>query len=365
MKKVLSFALAAMMLLGCLTGCGNTSGNSSASASSSAAAANSSGSSSASLSVDDSFGNADSAEYKWKIAIDNNVGTNQYEAAVKFCEKLAELSDGKIYTEIYAGQQLGAGTEVLEGLGFGMEQVCIQSVGTLAPFSENANIDAVPFLFSGYDHFLKVWSGELGDTMKDAIGEQGNFKIMGYMYRGARIVTATHRMEKLDDFKGFKLRVPNIEVYIKTWEQINAAPTPLSISDTFTAIQQGTVDGQENPITECVSNGFADVCKYWIKTNHVYSVDTFVMDRNYFDSLPGDVQGWVNEASNYASDWKNNVMLESEAKQEEDMKAKGVEFVELTDAERQEFMAAYDGFVDSVFPYLNDWAAQIKAADIK
>ena len=70
---------------------------------------------------------------------------------------------------------------------------------------------------------------------------------------------------------------------------------------------------RENPITECVSNGFYDVCPYFIKTNHVYSYDMFIMDRSYFQGLPEDVQAWVEEASSYASDWRNGVMVESEA----------------------------------------------------
>ena len=362
MKRTLTLILTFALVLGCLTGCsgGGDGGDTPKTPADSGANQADGGS----ATVNDAFGNADTAEYKWKVAIDNNVGTNQYDAAVKFCEKLAELSGGNIYTEIYAGQQLGAGTEVLEGLGMGMQQVCIQAVAALAPFCDYANVDAVPFIFSGYDHSLAVWSGELGEMMKEYIGEQGNFKVMGHMYRGARIVTATSKMEKLEDFKGFKLRVPNIEVYIKTWEQINAAPTPLGISETFTAIQQHTVEGQENPITECVSNGFYDVCPYFIKTNHVYSYDMFVMDRSYFSGLPEDVQGWVEEASVYASDWRNDVMVESEAEQEADLVSRGIEFVELTDEARAEFMGAYDGFVEDVFPYLTDWVDQIKAADV-
>ncbi len=368
MKKNIALLLTAAIVAS-LTACGGSgsSGNDTNTAATETAAAETKGtdSSAGGLAVDDAFGNADTAEYKWKIAIDNNVGTNQYDAAVKFAEKLAELSDGNVYSEIYAGQQLGAGTEVLEGLGMGMQQVCIQSVGTLAPFCDYANIDALPFIFTDYDHFINVWSGDLGQEMKDYIGEQANFEILGYMYRGARITTATKKMEKLADFKGFKLRAPNIEVYLKTWERIGAIPTPLSISETFTAIQQGTVEGQENPITECVSNGFYDVCPYFIKTNHVYSLDTFVMDRTYFQSLPEDVQAMVVEAANYASDWKNGVMAEDEAALEEDCKAKGVEFIEFDDATRDEFMQAFDGFVDEVFPYLTEWVDKIKAADVQ
>ena len=125
------------------------------------------------------------------------------------------------------------------------------------------------------------------------------------------------------------------------------------------------MEGQENPITECVSNGFYDVCPYFIKTNHVYSYDMFIMDRSYFQGLPEDVQAWVEEASSYASDWRNGVMVESEAQQQADLEAKGNEFIEFTPEVMQEFMSAFDGFVDDVFPYLTDWVAQIKAADVQ
>ena len=118
MKKNIALLLTAAIVAS-LTACGGSgsSGNDTNTAATETAAAETKGtdSSAGGLAVDDAFGNADTAEYKWKIAIDNNVGTNQYDAAVKFAEKLAELSDGNVYSEIYAGQQLGAGTEVLEG----------------------------------------------------------------------------------------------------------------------------------------------------------------------------------------------------------------------------------------------------------
>ena len=91
----------------------------------------------------------------------------------------------------------------------------------------------------------------------------------------------------------------------------------------------------------------------------------FIMDRSYFQGLPEDVQAWVEEASSYASDWRNGVMVESEAQQQADLEAKGNEFIEFTPEVMQEFMSAFDGFVDDVFPYLTDWVAQIKAADVQ
>ena len=96
-------------------------------------------------------------------------------------------------------------------------------------------------IYSGYDHFMKVWESDLGDEMKEVIGEETNFKLLGNMYRGARIVTATKEMTTPEDMKGFKLRAPNLDVYLKTWQYIGAAPMPLAMSEVYTALQQHTV----------------------------------------------------------------------------------------------------------------------------
>lgn len=92
----------------------------------------------------------------------------------------------------------------------------------------------------------------------------------------------------MEDFAGFKLRSPNLEGYIKVWEWMGSAPTPLAMGETYTALQQGTVDGQENSILDSQSYSFQEVCPYWILTNHVYSANTIIMDKAYFESLPED-----------------------------------------------------------------------------
>ena len=107
-------------------------------------------------------------------------------------------------------------------------------------------------------------------------------------------------METIDDFKGFKLRVPNLEVYLKTWQWLNTSPTPLAMNEVYTALQQNTVEGQENPFADSLNYSFDEVCKYWIKTNHVYSCNLFMMDRTYFNSLPEEIQNAVIEAAEYA-----------------------------------------------------------------
>lgn len=296
------------------------------------------------------------AEYNWKIGLQTGPGDLTYEAMELFCKTLEEKSNGRIKTELYGGT-LGDWRDVIEGLSFGMCDIFMESVGTLDAWAPSANIDAIPYLYSGYDHFIKVWSSEFGEEMRETIGKEGGFKLMGSMYRGARITTSKKPMKTLEDFKGFKLRAPNIQVYLETWKRLGATPTPLAMTETFTAIQQGTVEGQENSLLDSYNFAFYDVCKYVIKTKHVYSQHVFIMDRGKYEALPADIQQIVNDAAWVASDYKNKGMVKAEAEYEEKFKEKGCEIIEV---DIPSFMKVFDGFVEDIFPKLVPWATKIR-----
>ncbi len=368
MKKTLSVILAAAMSASLLAGCG---GSSTATTTAAPAATEAAATEAATeAAATEAAAETEAAETeaaasgfqtdyneKWIVAVNTSEGDILYEAVDKFCQLMEEYTDGAVTCELYGGTQLGSGQELLEGMSYGVANVYAESIGTLAPFTGYANIDAVPYLYSGYDHFIKTWHSDLGEEMRSTIGDAAGFKILGGMYRGARITTAKKEMKTVADFAGFKLRAPGIDVYVKTWEWLGASPTPLPITETYTAIQQGTVDGQENPISECYNYGFYEVCPYWIKTNHVYSQDCFFMDLNFYNNLPAEIQEVAAKAADEASDWRNNAMVEREKEVEQKAIDAGVTIV---DVDTTEFMDKFDGFVEGVFPDLVDWANRIR-----
>lgn len=137
--------------------------------------------------------------------------------------------------------------EVLEGMYAGVANVMCESIGTLATFTPLANIEAMPYMFSSYDHFMSVWYSDLGQEIKDAVGDDAGFKLMGASYRGPRAVCATKELKTIADFKGFKLRAPNLEMYLKTWQWAGANPTPVPMNEVYTALQQKTVTDRKTP----------------------------------------------------------------------------------------------------------------------
>ncbi len=341
-RRFLAGILVSLTLASALTGCG---GNSQPNSGSGGSPSNTGGA---------------APEYTWKMALNSTEGDNAYDAAAVFKDKVAELTDGRVAVELYGGASLGSTTEVLEGMSVGVADIICESVGTLAPFTPLANIDIMPYTYTSYDHFMNVWSSDLGEEIKTSVGEAAGFKLLGGAYRSPRIVTATKAMETVEDFKGFKLRAPNLDGYIKVWQWMGSAPMPMAMNETYTALQQGTVEGQENPMVDSLNYAFDEVCDYWIKTNHVYSCNLFMMDLNYYNSLPEDIQAAVKEAAEFAGKEISEQQQAKEQEAEQQLIADGKTVIEV---DIDAFAEHFKDFASTNYPELADWVARIIAMD--
>ncbi|MCI8342253.1 MAG: TRAP transporter substrate-binding protein [Firmicutes bacterium] len=359
MKRFIGVFLAAAMVLS-LAACGDSSksnSNSSAGGDQAKTEQNSDGSD-----AKEDSNSSDSGEvYEMKLANPNPVGDVKDLASIKFSELAAEKTNGRVQIKVFSGGQLGDARDTIEGLGLGTNEIVCESLGTLDAYTSLANIDAIPYMYRDYDHYAKVMlGGELGKEILDKVGEEGGFKLLGGMYRGARECTTKRKFTTPDELKGLKIRVPNQQVYIDAWNVLGASPTPLALTETFTALQQNTVEAQENATIESYGFGFYDVCDYLVKTNHVYSTDLFIFNREYFNNLPEDIQAALIEAADEASAYRTEISLEKESEYEQMFVDKGVEIVEIDTAP---FIAKFDGFVEQYFPELVDWADQIAAVE--
>ncbi len=295
--------------------------------------------------------------YVLKVANAGAIGDDRDQALQEFAKIVDEKSNGKVKVEVYSGGTLGSWRDTIEGLEAGIVQIVIESIGTLEAYSDTASIDAYPFLYKDLDHYLKVIEGEVGRELMDVVAKEGGFVLMGPSHRGARIATTTKKIENVEDVAGLKIRAPGIQMYIKTWEYLGATPTPMDVSEIYTGIQQGTVEGQENPLMFSYGGAYYEVCDYLIMTNHVYSTDVFIFNDDYFNSLPEDVQVVLRESAEEAARFRTQLVIEQEEEIIEKFKEKGVEVVY---PELEGFYKKLEDFSQE-FPHLKEWVEKIQA----
>lgn len=295
--------------------------------------------------------------YVLKLANGGAIGDDRDLALQELSKIIDEKSEGKVKIEVFSGGTLGAWRDTIEGLEAGIVQIVIESIGTLEAYSDTASIDAYPFLYRDVDHYLKVIEGDIGKELMDTVAEEGGFVLMGPSNRGARIMTTTKKIEHVDDVAGLKIRAPGIQMYIKTWEYLGATPTPMDPSEIYTGIQQGTVEGQENPLMYSYGGAYYDVCDYLIMSNHVYSTDVFIFNDDYLNGLPEDVQAVLRESIEEAASFRTQLVADQESEIIEKFKEQDVEVI------YPEMEGFYEKLIDfpKEFPHLKEWVEKIQA----
>jgi len=298
---------------------------------------------------------------KYTLKMHLSAGTTDpiYEAATKFADEVSQKTNGNVTIELYPSSSLGNTADCLEGLSLRACDIVFDSFANLASRTDLANIDAAPYLYNDIDHYKAVWEGDVGAKILKAVGDDCGMTLMGAGLQGVRVLTTNKPVNTPADVKGMKLRVPTISIYLDTWSWLGATPTPLGASEIFTAIQQGTVDGQENPYGSCVGLSLYECCKYVTETNHVYSTDSFIMDTNSFNSLPADYQTAIQEAATDAGKFCTQNTVDSAAEKKQVFVDAGCTIL-TTDI--SQWQAALDGFLNEKYPMLVEYSDMIAAA---
>jgi TRAP-type C4-dicarboxylate transport system substrate-binding protein len=170
---------------------------------------------------------------------------------------------------------------------------------------------------------LKALNGEYKDKLNELF-DTIDVKILGTFYYGTRQLTVNKEVHTLDDLKGMKIRVPQADLYVKMIESWNAAATPMALNELYLALQTGTVDGQENPLTTYEAQKFYETnAKYIILTNHIICPNMMFMNGDVWNSLSEHDQEVVSTAIANAIEWQGQQQLEAEAKLADELTAKG------------------------------------------
>ncbi|UGA56665.1 TRAP transporter substrate-binding protein [Vibrio sp. VB16] len=219
--------------------------------------------------------------------------------AMKKFEKHIE-DNTEIDVEVYPSNQLGSDLEALEQVKFNATQMNLPSPAVLGNIVKDFNILTLPFIFPDENIANQIVDGEWGKELLSKLDNAG-YVGLGFGNFGFRHVSNNVRpIEKVADMKGLKLRTMQNKAHLDAFRALGANPTPMAFSELFSSLQQGVVDGQENPYTNIYSQRLYEVQKYVSNTGHVYSWVVFVVGKKFYDGLTTKEQKTMQEAARIA-----------------------------------------------------------------
>jgi tripartite ATP-independent transporter DctP family solute receptor len=278
------------------------------------------------------------AQTNMKISI--SIGQNSHLGAGinTFAREVEKRTGGRYKVQSYYSGSLGGERESIEAVQLGTQELTVTSTGPVPNFVPEARILDIPFLFRDKAHARAVLDGPIGQEMLTKFEPKG-FKALAWGENGVRHMTNSKRaVTSPDDLKGLKMRTMENPVHIAAYKGLGIIPTPMAFPEVFTALQQGTVDGQENPLSVIMAAKFDQVQKHLSLTGHVYSPAIFLMNKASFDKLnAADKQAFLDAAKEAVKANRARVD-EDDAKGVAELRSKGMQVVENVD--KSKYVAA-------------------------
>lgn len=232
---------------------------------------------------------------------------------LKFGEELERLFEGRLSIEPHYNNALGAEREVVEGMGFGIIDAGITSTGPMGGFVDQFMLFDLPYIFENHNHAYAFLDSEHGEELARLAEEQMNVKFLAWMENGFRHNTNSVRaLNTPEDLQGINHRTQESRVQVDTWEALGANATPMAWTEVYTALQQGVMDSQENPLPTIYDVNFYEVQDYLNITQHVYSPAPLMMGLDLFNSFSEEDQAIILEAAQLALPFQREASQELE-----------------------------------------------------
>lgn len=288
--------------------------------------------------------------------------TAQQVGALKLKEYIEENSDGRIKVNVYPNNQIGNDRELAESVQGGSLEMCLAN-SVQVNFVPDSIVYDLYFNFKDIDSAINKFRNDedFYNVMSKKYEDVG-YHLGGFSVHGFREITSNKPIKTPDDFEGLTFRTQENTYHILGFKCLGANPTPFAFNELYTALQQGTVDAQENPIELIYSQKFYEQQKYITLTNHQQQVQTWLMNLEFYNNLPDDLKKVVDEGIKSGCDAAQEYALSMEDEWKKVISDHGVTFIELTDDE-------YNAFKEKVKPQWDEiekkvdkdvWEAYIK-----
>ena len=363
MKRKLSVILtAALVGVTLLSGCGNSKPAQTTEAPKTEAAAQEK-SEGASEAADQSEAAAVTFEKKvFKVGLNNPESHPLCQGIKKFGEILEEKTGGQLSLDIYYGGQLGDKTTQMQSLQTGVLDMYMIMSGTLVDYgAKDLKVFTFPYLFDNLEHARAVQNSEIGKQLIDSIQTSGT-KMVGigtYQESGRNYFFTKKPVSKIADLKGLKVRCQEGSIYLETMETFGASPVSIALSELYSALQTGIVDGAEQPLSGFYTNQFHEICKYYLMDGHEISPNIVLFSEITWNKLSPEEQAVIQEAFDESVTYFNELSDASDEEILQKLKEAGVEIIEPENPE--EWREAVTGIYDKYAADYKDIIEEIRA----
>ncbi|NSE04522.1 DctP family TRAP transporter solute-binding subunit, partial [Blautia wexlerae] len=298
------------------------------------------------------YSDLDWPETTWNFACSTTETSTWADGGRKFGELMEKATGGKVKVNIYAADQLTNGNQS-EGIQALMNgdpvQISMHSNLIYSAFDPRFNVVSLPFVYDSYDDADAKFDGEAGEKLKEILGEYG-LHCMGIAENGFREITnSKHEIKSVDDMKNLKVRVAGSNLLMECYKRWGADATNMNWSETYTALQQNTVEGEENPLPAIDAASVQEVQPYCSMWDAIYDCLFFCINQDIYDGLTPEQQTVVDECGQKAVEYERYINRSSDNEIKERWESKnGVTFTEKADMDIDSFKEAVDG-VDEWF----------------
>lgn len=251
------------------------------------------------ISLTSCIGN-DKQRYAWPLGTSSPDNTVTQLFAEKFADEVARLSEGKMKIQVYPNSVIGGDRELLESCKDGDIPFVVQNTAPQVPFMDDIAVFDMPMLFDSIQAVRRIVDHPAFLSRISKVYLRAGYELLGYADQGFRVMTSNKRIEHLVDFRGQKIRTMENPNHLAFWKALGAAPTPMTFSEVYIGLQQGTIDAQENPYEVIVSNKLYEQQRYVIETNHLPHLISLIVSDKFMSKLSDTRQQIIRQAAQVA-----------------------------------------------------------------
>ena len=305
---------------------------------------------------------ADGTVYTIIIGESGSELTSNSQGEAAFKEYVEARSNGRLKVEIYLNAQLGSDRELLESTQLGTVTMMGSGLTTYTNFVPALTAMDAPFLYDNAEQVYALFKDKEFRDMVDRVYAEQGYHFVGMTFQGFRTLTSNKEIKTVADCSGLPIRVIDSPTPMAVWRALGANPTPISFAEVYTALQQGVVQAQENPMELIYSQKFFEQQKYIIDTNHQIQPTLLVMNLNFYKSLPDDLRALVDEGLEVCLQTIRRYTDGNAAMYKQAMVDFGCQFIEITPQARAEFQARTADVRASLAAQYPDFSKVLEAA---